>query len=532
MIHRHSKWRIALIASLSMILSCTGATSEKQGRLLHPSAAANLDSDSDAVNSIRKHAGLLKTDFGDDVKDQVVGEGKTIDYTLYNYGGSAVLSLSKNKNTALGFNDTQASTIAALGNAALILGGALLFGQLNNRIQEKAAHNLYSRGFKGHPMGMPAPSPPIPTFRKRRLRNRFRKRRLPAYVRTAYSQRHGRLPVGGRRRLRKNFHTRGNRPGQRPNLQNHRILSDQAYAYPGAMTRDQISVPLRETEQLQQPTITPTYKGDASVLDQAIKPMLYDPYMQYEDQPMMEDYYYDDYYDAALPNFSALKGDSPSNHIQTKSLPAMVKQKQPEVKTQKPLLKNDAFTESRIPTRNEMLLKMSEEKRLEKLQKERAKLLEATLMRPEEMMTPETDTAITTSEPNLGFLPEVKPQEKVRTRARVPLKIRQRQRQSQSPPQDIDLPSFDNPRAAFQTTFARPTPAVLSPVVNVNKNAEETPSGGQDPSFYNFRQENDPFQDIASDFRKPWAKPSQVRRRRLSTGGRLKRLRFRDFDYY
>ena len=91
------------------------------------------------------------------------------------------------------------------------------------------------------------------------------------------------------------------------------------------MTRDQISVPLRETEQLQQPTITPTYKGDASVLDQAIKPMLYDPYMQYEDQPMMEDYYYDDYYDAALPNFSALKGDSPSNHIQTKSLPAMVK---------------------------------------------------------------------------------------------------------------------------------------------------------------------------------------------------------------
>ncbi len=49
-------------------------------------------------------------------------------------------------------------------------------------------------------------------------------------------------------------------------------------------------------------------------------------------------------------------------------------------------MKNDAFTESRIPTRNEMLLKMSEEKRLEKLQKERAKLLEATLMRPEEMV--------------------------------------------------------------------------------------------------------------------------------------------------
>ena len=61
-------------------------------------------------------------------------------------------------------------------------------------------------------------------------------------------------------------------------------------------------------------------------------------------------------------------------------------QKQAEIKTQKPVLKNDVFTESRIPTRNEMLLKMSEEKRLEKLQKERAKLLEATLMRPEEMV--------------------------------------------------------------------------------------------------------------------------------------------------
>ena len=86
-----------------------------------------------------------------------------------------------------------------------------MFGQLNNRIQEKAAENLYARGFKGHPMGMiapPAPKP-IPTFRKRRLRNRFRKRRLPAYIKTTYSQRHGRLPVGGRRRLRKNFQTRG-----------------------------------------------------------------------------------------------------------------------------------------------------------------------------------------------------------------------------------------------------------------------------------------------------------------------------------
>ena len=55
----------------------------------------------------------------------------------------------------------------------------------------------------------------------------------------------------------------------------------------------------------------------------------------------------------------------------------------------------------------------------------------------------------------------------------------------------------------FQTNFARPTPAVLNPVANVNaKNAEGAPAGaGQDQSFYNnFQaQENDPFQDIASE---------------------------------
>ena len=42
---------------------------------------------------------------------------------LFFLGGNAVLSLTKDKGTGLGFNDTQASTIAALGNAALILGG-------------------------------------------------------------------------------------------------------------------------------------------------------------------------------------------------------------------------------------------------------------------------------------------------------------------------------------------------------------------------------------------------------------------------
>lgn len=532
MIHRHSKWRIALLASLSMILTSTAATStDQKARVLLGHQKSKVSDE--ALHSIRRTAAGLKTDIGDE--EEVAGSGKTIDYTLYNYGGSAVLSLTKDKTNTLGFNDTQASTIAALGNAALILGGALLFGQLNNRIQEKAAENLYARGFKGHPMGMiapPAPKP-IPTFRKRRLRNRFRKRRLPAYVKTAYSQRHGRLPIGGRRRLRKNYQTRGRRPGRRPSLlKNHRLGAEYATYKNAAMTRDQVSVPLREVQAT--PTYQPaTYKSDASVLD-PIKPMLYnDPYLQYEDQPMIDDYYYDDYYDA-LPNFAAIKGDTPSNHIQqTKSLPehralpANTYTKQPVIQTTQPVLKsNDIFTEPRIPTRNEMLLKMSEEKRLEKLQKERAKLLEATLMRPEEMMISEPKPTTTTSqpqssfgfsnnqetpsaEPNFGFIPETRKPIKtipIRNRARVPLKTRQRQRQPLGPNlgQDMDLPSFDSPRAAFQTTFARPTPAVITPVSNVNENnAEENVAAGREDQAFsmNFRNaENDPFQDIASEF--------------------------------
>ena len=67
------------------------------------------------------------------------------------------------------------------------------------------------------------------------------------------------------------------RPGLRTAglLQNHRINPEYTPSYPGAMTRDQVSVPLREEP------LKATYKSDASVLD-PIKPMLYDPYMQYE----------------------------------------------------------------------------------------------------------------------------------------------------------------------------------------------------------------------------------------------------------
>jgi len=314
-------------------------------------------------------------------------------------------------------------------------------------------------------------------------------------------------------------------------LKNHRISAEYA-SYPGAMTRDQVSVPLREEPS---PTYSPaTYKSDSSILD-PIKPMLYnDPYLQYEDQPSSayEDYYYDDYYDAAIPNFSALKGETPSNQIQPKtpeyrSIPSQTYTKKPEIKTTQPVLNsNDIFTEPRIPTRNEMLLKMSEEKRLEKLQKERAKLLEATLMRPEEMMTtaakPTTtptsepapafssgfgfDQETPSVEPNFGFVPETRKPIPIRNRARVPLKTRQRQRQPLPQAQDMDMgiPSFESPRAAFQTTFARPTPSVISPVSNTNeRNAEETPAAGrEDQAFYsNFRNaENDPFSDIASEW--------------------------------
>ena len=71
----------------------------------------------------------------------------------------------------------------------------------------------------------------------------------------------------------------GRRPGRRPagHLKNHRISAEYA-SYPGAMTRDQVSVPLREEPS---PTYSPaTYKSDSSILD-PIKPMLYnDPYLQ------------------------------------------------------------------------------------------------------------------------------------------------------------------------------------------------------------------------------------------------------------
>ena len=168
----------------------------------------------------------------------------------------------------------------------------MLFGQLNNRIQARTQQELYARGFRHRH----APAQPL---RKRRLRNRFRKRRLPLRTRPAV-----RAPIGGRRRLRKNFNTIRKRPifqhTRKPTYYNQRIEE----SYP--QTRDQVSVPLRDE----------TYSSQPSVLD-PIKPMLYDPYSMMdsrEEHLMADDYYYDDYnYD--LPDYSALKGGNEKENV-------------------------------------------------------------------------------------------------------------------------------------------------------------------------------------------------------------------------
>ena len=87
---------------------------EKQSRLLVPSRSQSF---SQAI----KEGDISKTD-----TDSGNAKAYGIDYSLYNYGGNAVLSLTKNNNPGFSWNDTQASTVAALGNAALLLGGKLL----------------------------------------------------------------------------------------------------------------------------------------------------------------------------------------------------------------------------------------------------------------------------------------------------------------------------------------------------------------------------------------------------------------------
>ena len=135
----------------------------------------------------------------------------------------------------------------------------MLFGQLNNRIQARTQHELYARGFRNRHAPMP--------LRKRRLRNRFRKRRLPTSTR-GYSQRHGRPMIGGRRRLRKNFSLR-----KRPIFQHTRKVPVYNQRIEVPQTRDQVSVPLRDE----------TYNSAPTVLD-PVKPIYptYDPYRYIE----------------------------------------------------------------------------------------------------------------------------------------------------------------------------------------------------------------------------------------------------------
>ena len=78
----------------------------------------------------------------------------------------------------------------------------------------------------------------------------------------------------------------------------------------------------------------------------------------------------------------------------------------------------DPFIGTRKPSRQEMLFKMSEEKQREKLQKERAKLLEATFMNPIEGTKKPAEV-------------EKKEPEQQRTRMRIPLKRRRKQNEKQ-----------------------------------------------------------------------------------------------------
>lgn len=148
---------------------------------------------------------------------------------------------------------------------------------------------------------------------------------------------------------------------------------------------------------------------------------------------------------------------------------------------------SDYFADSRTPSRNEMLLKMSEEKRLEKLQKERAKLLEATLMKPNEM---EIEEVTPLPMPAAGFRNMeqdsiTEPEKQIRnTRARIPLR-QMRQRKPQ-PELQGEMSPFDTPRAAFQTTFQRPV---------ADRDVSTEPVN--DP--FSFRQDVDPFKEMSTE---------------------------------
>lgn len=448
---------------------------EKQSRLL---AASNPKSFKTAI----REGDSSKTDI-----DSGNAKAYGIDYSLYNYGGNAVLSLTKNNNPGFSWNETQASTVAALGNAALLLGGVLLYNSVNNRANSRAYNRFYE---------LPPPRPyPL---RKRRIRNGnkgLRKRRL----------RHRRPFIGGRRRLRKNMEVR--RPGaaifHRPQynlnsyLNNHRIQDE----YVPSQTRDQQEIPLLRAEDM---LPKDPYTEAGSVLE-PIKP-IYDPYLYDDNMPMNMDEYYYDYYDD-LPDVSALRGPATFNDLEVPddNMPPLAPEKvfpitrQPL--TSAPTLPNkDPFMESRKPSRQEVLLKMSEEKQREKLQKERAKLLEATFMNPTENKKPETE------------------KKEERTRLRIPLKRRRKQNEQRNEVKEVKDDKFLTP---FQTTFTK-SPSISQnsqqpsfvppfsqppsyppysqpPTLKSNSFKEPSTDKESDEDFF-FRGDIDPFEEMKSDF--------------------------------
>jgi len=557
MVHKYSLRRISgLLLTLSVTYSMTSALG-KQSRLL------NADSPHKSFYPPIKETDVSKTDLNP-------GKAKSygVDYSLYNYGGNAVLSLTKNGNPGFSWNDTQASTVAALGNAALLLGGAFLFNSITNRPNHYVNQRLYGAPL---PLGL-RPTP----LRKRRLRKKgqkFRKRRL----------RNRRPLIGGRRRLRKNMNIR-RRPGtfihpaqpQYTNyLNNHRIKYEDDYFPP--QSRDHIHISLDDELE--------PYTKEASVLE-PIKPLMtYDPYLYDENVPMTMDEYYYDYYDD-MPDVSALRGPAPSfNDLATpdNNLPPMSAEKVFPPITRQPtsvptMANKDPFKINRVPSRQETLLKMSEDKQREKLQKERAKLLEATFITP-----PNAEKQI---ENGPTSLPETEKPKKERTRMRVPIVRRRRKNENRNEINSNDVKD-DSSLTPFQTTFntfsQQPSlsynnPPPPSSTYNNNNPPPSLPSSynppptfqpppsfnefskpptfsgynsqsssednkdkiGEDLEEFAFRDDIDPFEEMQSEFpfpraffprRFPTRKIGKISRKIGRIRRPRRRLMFRDFDY-
>ena len=115
--------------------------------------------------------------------------------------------------------------------------------------------------------------------------------------------------------------------------------------------------------------------------------------------------------------------------------PVQENQIEPQAPTRIPIRMPTRMPITRKPLRSESLLNLSEEKRLANLEKERAKLLAATIMKPDEMTT--------------------KKPEQERTRIRVPLRRRRKPEEMANEQQNeikMEMPQMFNrpPMTAFQ----------------------------------------------------------------------------------